>query len=103
MIPSVVKNFINSEKAVAVGLLVIGATVLTALGDMSIVQWTDYTKWMATLYVGGKTAHGVAAVIVNGKTTAKEVSPVATTEVPPVATSSEIAVLTGKDSERDQG
>lgn len=67
VIPAVVKNFINSEKAVALGMLVIGATVLAAIGTMTIEQWIGYTKWMATLYVGGKTAHGVAAVIASSK------------------------------------
>ncbi len=89
MIPGVIKNFINSEKAVAVGLLVIGATVLTALGNMSIEQWTSYTKWMATLYVGGKTAHGVASVIVNGKKSTSPTEPI----IP--ATSGEIAIVGG--------
>ena len=67
MIPAVVKNFVNSEKAVAVGLLVIGATVLAAIGTMTIEQWMGYTKWMATVYVGGKTAHGIAATIAGAK------------------------------------
>ena len=59
----VVKNFINSEKAVAVGLLVVAASVLAALGKMSIDQWIDYTKWMATVYVGGKSIQGAVAKI----------------------------------------
>lgn len=67
MIPAVFKNFVNSEKAVAVGLLVIGATVLAALGKMTVEQWMSYTKWMGTVYVGGKTAHGIAATIATAK------------------------------------
>lgn len=53
------KNLWNSEKAVAVGMLVIAATVLVGLGDMTIEQWTEYTKYLATVYVGGKTIQGM--------------------------------------------
>lgn len=60
---NVVRNFINSEKAVALGLLVLGATALTALGKMTIDQWIDYTEWMAAFYVGGKSIQGAAAKI----------------------------------------
>jgi hypothetical protein len=52
---NVIKNLINSEKAVTVGLLVIASTVLTALGEMSVAEWREYTTWMAGFYVAGKT------------------------------------------------
>lgn len=56
----VLKNLISSEKAVAVGLLVVAASVLAALGQMSIEQWTSYTKWLAGIYVSGKAIQGAA-------------------------------------------
>jgi len=63
---NVIKNFLNSEKAIFVGLLVIAATVLAALGKMTVDQWIAYTEWMAVTYVAGKTVHG-AAVAISGK------------------------------------
>jgi hypothetical protein len=57
---NVIKNLINSEKAVTIGLLVIAATVLTALGDMSVAEWREYTTWMAGFYVTGKTIQSAA-------------------------------------------
>lgn len=57
------KNLWNSEKAVTGGLLVIAATVLTALGHMSIADWREYTVWIFGLYVGGKTVQGAATAI----------------------------------------
>lgn len=63
----VIKNFANSEKAVAIGLLVIGATVLTGVGSMDVDQWMAYTKFMAGFYVGGKTIQGAAAKFSDAK------------------------------------
>ena len=63
----VLKNFINSEKAVASGILAIGATVLTALGQMTIDQWMGYTQIILGIYVGGKTLQGAATAIGNGR------------------------------------
>jgi len=67
MIPQVVKNLLNSEKAVAVGLLVIAATVLAAVGKISFAEWQTYTRDLAIVYVSGKTVQGVAESVMNGK------------------------------------
>jgi len=56
--PNVIKNFFNSEKAIAVGLLVIAASVLAGLGKMSISEWTSYTQTLAGIYVAGKSLQG---------------------------------------------
>ncbi len=64
---NVIKNLVNSEKAVALGLLVIAASVLAALGKMSIDQWISYTEWMAGFYVGGKSIQGAAALLGSSK------------------------------------
>jgi hypothetical protein len=65
---NVFKNFANSEKAVAVGLLIIAATVLTALGKLTVMQWIDYTEVMAGIYVGGKAIQGAASAVASSKT-----------------------------------
>lgn len=70
------KNLWHSEKAIAVGMLVIAATVLTALGDMTIEQWTEYTKYLVTVYVGGKTIQGVTEMLAS-RTVTQEKSAVA--------------------------
>lgn len=53
----------NSEKGLAGGFLVIGATLLVALGHMQVDVWVDYTKWIFGIYVGGKTATAIATSI----------------------------------------
>jgi len=64
---NVIKNLTNSEKAIFVGLLIVAATVLAAMGKMTIDAWIDYTKFMAATYVAGKTIQGTASVIKNGQ------------------------------------
>jgi hypothetical protein len=57
------KSLFHSEKAVAVGLLVVGATVMVFTGEITASEWMDYTKFLAVTYVGGKTVQGVATVL----------------------------------------
>lgn len=61
-VPQIIKNLLNSEKAVTVGVLIIAATVLAAVGRMSVAVWVNYTEVLAAIYVGGKTIHGSASV-----------------------------------------
>lgn len=63
----VLRNFVGSEKAVAAGLLVIAATVLTVLGKMTLSEWQDYSLWCLGIYTGGKTVQGAASVMANGR------------------------------------
>ena len=63
MIPSVLKNLLGSEKGVVALALLVGATVLTAVGTMTIQEWQEYSIWIFGIYTGGKTAQGVAAQI----------------------------------------
>lgn len=63
----VLKDLLASEKAIFVIALIIGATVLTALGHMTVDQWIEYTKFMAVTYVAGKSVHGAAVAISNGR------------------------------------
>lgn len=58
---NVLKSFLNSEKAVASGLLVIAATVLAAVGKITVQEWMDYTEVLLGIYVGGKAIQGTAA------------------------------------------
>jgi hypothetical protein len=60
MVPLVAKQLLGSEKAVAAGLLVVGVTVLCALGRITPQEWMDYTKFVLGIYVAGKTVTAAA-------------------------------------------
>lgn len=51
---------LKSRKALVAVLLIIGATVLVALGDMSVDQWIDIIKWLYGLFVAGNVGSKVA-------------------------------------------
>lgn len=53
-------GMLKSRKALLAVLLIIGATVLVALGDMSIDQWIDIIKWLYGLFVAGNIGSKVA-------------------------------------------
>jgi hypothetical protein len=57
------KALSNSEKAVAVGALVLAATVMVFTGHLTVDQWIEYTEWMAVIYVGGKTVQGAVSTM----------------------------------------
>ena len=65
----VIKNFMASEKGILALALIIGATVLTALGKMPLPEWQEYSIYIFGIYVGGKSIQGAASVIANGKKT----------------------------------
>lgn len=48
------KDIWNSERGVVACLLIIGCTVLVALGRFTSDQWLDYTKWIFAAYAGTK-------------------------------------------------
>lgn len=64
----VIRNLLNSEKAVVAGVPVVGATVLAALGRISIPEWMDFVKWMASFYISGKAIQGAASQWATAKT-----------------------------------
>jgi hypothetical protein len=48
-------------------LLVAAATVLCAVGKLSVSDWREMALYVFGIYVGGKTISGTAAAIVGGK------------------------------------
>lgn len=58
----VMKNLINSEKAVASGVLVVASSVMVFTGEITAHEWMEYTKTLLGIYVGGKTLQGAANV-----------------------------------------
>ena len=65
-IVQVLKNFLGSEKGILALALIIGATVLTALGKMSFAEWQEYTIYIFAIYTGGKAIQGAASAIRDG-------------------------------------
>lgn len=53
-----IKALLASEKALVGGSLVIAATVLVALGHMTVDNWQVYTRDIFYGYIGGKTLQG---------------------------------------------
>jgi len=77
----------KSERGLIAVLLIIGATVLTALGDMTVAEWREFTVWIFGLYAGAKTITGVAALITGNATDSNANADTATTPTPtPVPT-----------------
>lgn len=60
---NVIANLFNSERAVLGIVLILGCTLLVALGKMTTVDWKDYTMWIFGIYVGGKSLTGAATAI----------------------------------------
>jgi len=64
-------DFWNSERGILAVALVIGATVLAVASVITADQWLDYTRWIFTAYVAGKSITGAAQVMANAKVKAK--------------------------------
>lgn len=63
MVPAVLKSLASSEKAIFCIALIVAASVLTAMGYMSVAEWQSYTQWLAGIYVGGKAIEGAAGKV----------------------------------------
>jgi hypothetical protein len=61
-------NFWHSEKGLAGAVLIVAATVLVALGYMTVEAWDGYTKWIFGIFVAGKTVQGAVATVATKKT-----------------------------------
>jgi hypothetical protein len=54
----VFKNLLGDEKGLVFVGLIIAATVLTALGKMTVDQWTSFATWAFGIYAGASAIHG---------------------------------------------
>lgn len=61
-------NFWHSEKGLAGAVLIVAATVLVALGHMTVDAWDGYTKWIFGIFVAGKTVQGAVSTMATKKT-----------------------------------
>jgi len=57
-----IKDLFASERGLFGLLLVISATTLTALGQMTVTQWQDFSMWIFGIYVGGKSLTGAVGL-----------------------------------------
>lgn len=62
-----IKSLLGSEKAIAGGVLIICATVLVAIGMMTVADWQTYSRDIFLFYVGGKTVQGAVALWAEAK------------------------------------
>ncbi len=58
-----ITDLANSERGLLAVLLVIAATVLTAVGQMTIASWQSFVQIIFGTYVAGKTVTGAAMLI----------------------------------------
>jgi hypothetical protein len=62
-----IKNLFSNEHGLIMLLLIIGATVLTAVGKMTVDQWTSYSQWIFGIFMGGHAVMSAADSFSNGK------------------------------------
>lgn len=62
-----IKALLASEKAIAAGVLAICATVLVAIGAMTVADWQTYTRDVLIVYVSGKTLQGAVSMFTAAK------------------------------------
>ncbi len=65
----------KSERGLLALLLVAVAGVLAGLGRMTVVEWTDFSKWIFVTYTAGKTVTGAFQIAKNGNGNAPEPVP----------------------------
>lgn len=80
-----IKNLLGSEKGLVGVSLIVGVTVLAALGQVTFIEWQDYTKWIFGIYVAGKTVQGAVSSMADARIAAAATNtsdgPIATTSV----------------------
>jgi hypothetical protein len=56
----------KSERGLLAVLLVITAAILAGLGNMTSIEWTDFSKWIFITYAAGKTVTGAFQIAKGG-------------------------------------
>lgn len=56
-------DLFSTGKGIIAMALLIGATVLTALGRMTVDQWTNFAEWIFGTYAAAKAATTIATTI----------------------------------------
>ena len=58
-----ITDLLGSERGLFAILLIIGATVLTAMGKMTVDSWQSFAQIIFGTYVAGKTASSVTGLL----------------------------------------
>lgn len=58
-----IKDLFASERGLVGLVLIASCTTLVGLGQMTVADWTAYTKWIFLIYVGGKTVTGAVGMM----------------------------------------
>jgi hypothetical protein len=66
---AVLAGFLQSKRAILCLALLIGATVLAAMGVFTKDDWISYTQYIVTVWVAGETATKVAEIFGTKKDT----------------------------------
>jgi hypothetical protein len=78
----------KSERGLLAVLLVVTAGVLAGLGQMTIPEWTEFSKWIFITYTAGKTVTGAFQIAKGGTADPEKPAPApapAPVPVPPSA------------------
>lgn len=59
-------DLLKSERGLFALVLIIAATVLTALGSMTVDAWRDFSLYIFGVYVAGKSLTGAVALFKGG-------------------------------------
>jgi hypothetical protein len=58
-----IKDLFASERGLFGLMLVIAATALTGMGQMTVPQWQEFATWVFGIYVSGKSLTGAVGLI----------------------------------------
>jgi len=64
------ESLLDNEKGLMAVLLLIGATVLVALGKMTVDDWKSFAQWVFGIYAGSTAVHQ-SALALSGKSADK--------------------------------
>jgi len=84
----------KSERGLLAVLIIIAATVLTALGRMEITMWKEMSVWIFGLYAAGKTVTGAVDMLTASSRTKAEAAAAATPTAPIATTSTSVTAVT---------
>ncbi len=76
-----IKNLLSNEHSFVMFALIIGATVLAAVGKMPVSDWQNFATWIFGIFMGGHAVMSAAGSISSARSNAAAAAPAA----PPTA------------------
>jgi hypothetical protein len=87
-----IQDLFASERGLFGLFLVIAATTLTGMGQMTVAQWQEFATWVFGIYVGGKSLTGAVGLFKG--------SPTATSS-PATSPKPDASILSGSITAKD--